>query len=301
MNIAITGANSSVGRILLRHIAEQGTVKAIAGVRAQKVIHTLPNSPHIVPRVIRYDDPDALTSLLNGVSCVVHLAGILLESAHSTYQTANVDVTQAIVDASKHAGVKHIVFISVVGADAHSPNRYLRSKGAAERLVADSGISATIIRTPILLGPGTAGAQSLLSIASQESVRVLGGGYYVMRPLDVDDLSRAILLCSRAHADGAAVHELVGPQPTTYRALITRIARLMGNDVSVGSIPIWAAKLGAAIASRIRRGGMTPTVIDVITRDEVVEHNADIDLGVTLTPLSATLETLLATTTRQPS
>ena len=38
---------------------------------------------------------------------------------------------------------------------------------------------------------------------------------------------------------------------------------------------------------------MTPTVIDVITADETVRTNADVDLGVSLTPLSATLEKLL--------
>ena len=37
---------------------------------------------------------------------------------------------------------------------------------------------------------------------------------------------------------------------------------------------------------------MTPTVIDVITANETVRRNADVDLGVTLTPLGATLEKL---------
>jgi hypothetical protein len=38
---------------------------------------------------------------------------------------------------------------------------------------------------------------------------------------------------------------------------------------------------------------MTPTVIDVITADDVVQKNADVDLGVLLTPLSVTLEHLV--------
>ena len=47
------------------------------------------------------------------------------------------------------------------------------------------------------------------------------------------------------------------------------------------------------MAGWIRRGGMTPTVIDVLTADETVRTNADVELGVSLTPLSATLEKLL--------
>ena len=293
MKIALTGANSSVGKILLGHVAGQNDIDAGAGVRAQQAVGTLPTSPRITARVIRYD-VDGLTPVLEGVSCVVHLAGILIESKTCDYQTANVEPTQAVVDACTRAHVNHIVFISALGADPGSANRYLRSKGDAERMVADSGVSSTIIRTPILLGPGTAGARALVGLASQTSVKVLGGGHYSMRPLDVDDLSRAILHCCRTQADGVATHELVGPAPTTYRDLIRKTGRLMRNDVSVGTVPMWTARLGAAIVSRIRRGGMTPTVIDVITADDAVQRNADIDLGVTLTPLSVTLEHLVS-------
>ena len=45
---------------------------------------------------------------------------------------------------------------------------------------------------------------------------------------------------------------------------------------------------------------MTPTVIDVITSDEAVHENADVELGVILTPLSATLEKLLRSETEVP-
>ena len=42
-----------------------------------------------------------------------------------------------------------------------------------------------------------------------------------------------------------------------------------------------------------RRGGVTSAVIDVITAGASVHHNADTDLGVTLTPLSSTLKKLV--------
>ena len=66
-------------------------------------------------------------------------------------------------------------------------------------------------------------------------------------------------------------------------------------DVSVRSMPVWLAKLGAGIAGWRRRGGMTPTVIEVITSNEAVHENADVQLGITLSPLSATLEKLVPT------
>ena len=293
MRIAITGANSSVGKVLLRHVVERDDVEARAGVRRLQAIETLPNDPSITARVIDFDDKGTLLSLFDDVSCVVHLAGILIESKHTSHKTANMDATAAVVEACRHAEVSHIVFVSSLGADATSGNAYLRSKGIAEQVIADSGISSTTIRTPILLGPGTAGAVSLVAMASRTTVRVLGGGRHRLRPLDVDDLSIAILNCCREQPEGIALHELVGPEPVTHRDLIIRTGRLMGHDVSVSALPIWAVRAGAALAGWVRRGGMAPTVIDVITTDEVVQTNADAALGVSLTPLSATLDKLV--------
>ena len=280
MRIAITGANSSVGRALLRHVADHGNLEARAGARTPEAIATLPRDARITPCLIDYGDGDSLASLLEDVDCLVHLAGILIEHASSTYQTANVEPTRAVVDACRRANVNHVVFISSLGADPRSNNSYYRSKGEAEQLVAGWGGASTIIRTPMLLGPGTAGAVSLLRMASRPSVRVVGGGRHVLRPLDVDDLSQAILNCCHTPADGAAAHALVGPESVTHRDLIVRMGQLTGQRVSVTAIPVWAAKSAAAVAGRFRSGGMTPDVIDVITAGEVVRTNADVALRV---------------------
>ena len=293
MRIAITGANSSVGKVLLRHVSDRDDFQVRAGVRTKQAIPALPIDSRITPCVIRYSDSETLEKLLDGVSCLVHLAGILIENKHSSYQTANVESTEAVVEACRHAKVGHIVFISALGADINSDNSYYRSKGIAEQAVSSACVSATIIRTPILLGVDTAGAKALVGLASRASAQVLSGGCHSLRPLDVDDLSDAILNCCQIQRDGVVVHELVGPEPITHRDLIAMTSRLMDKAVSVTGIPIWAAKLGAAIIGLIRHGGVTPTVIDVITADETVHTNADVDLGVSLTPLSDTLRKLL--------
>ena len=293
MQIAITGANSAVGTTLLRHLADQPDTRVVACVRSARAAATLPVSSNISPCVVDYNDRESLASALTGTSCAVHLAGILMESPASSYEAANVDATRAVVAACQKVGVTHIVLISALGADPDSANQYYRSKGRTERIVVKSGIPACIIRTPILLGPGTAGGRAVVHAASQRTVTLLGGGRHSIRPLDVDDLSRAILRCCRAPRPGAAIYELVGPETVTYRDVITRVAGLMGGEVSVRSMPVWLAKTGAAIAGVMRRGGMTPTVIEVITSDETVHKNADVELGITLSPLSATLGKLL--------
>ncbi len=294
MTIAVTGANSSVGLNLLSHLTDSDDSVVNAIVRSSHASESLPSSPAVRPQIIPYEDVEQLTRSISGASCVVHLAGVLIESRTSTYKKANVDTAAALAEAARRSGLEHIVLVSVIGADPDSPNRYLRSKGDAERLVTESGVPSTIIRTPILLGRNTAGAAGLIRVAKQKKVRLLDGGCYKMRPLDLDDLSRAILSAIKTRREGISTYTLVGPESLQYRELVSRTAKMMGRSLSIGTIPVWVAKTGAAIRSRIKGGGVSPTVIDVLIADESVEVNADTELGIELTPLATTLEKILS-------
>ena len=296
--IAVVGANSAVGTALLAQVAAGAALDAVAAVRRPAALNGLPQSPRITPRVVDYGRSESLVEAFGGVGAVVHLAGILFESRTTGYRSGNVDVTRAVADAARAAAVGHVVFVSSLGADPRSPNGYFRSKGEAERIVADSGLDATIIRTPLLLGPGTAGGRALRAAASGPSARVLGGGGHRLRPLDVDDLCRAILGCCEQAPAGVRTCDLVGPETLTYRELLERTARCLGRELAVRSTPVWLARLAAGLAGLVRTGGLTPAVIDVITSDETVDRNADGDLGVRLTPLSDTLAKLCQTPTR---
>jgi len=291
--IAVTGANSSVGLSLLEHLAGADDSDVVAVVRSERAAASIPRSPRISTHVVPYEDHEALAGALAGAECLVHLAGILIEWPGTSYESANVGTAAAVARAAATAGVGHLVQVSVVGASAASPNRYFRTKGQAEAVFADSGIPTTILRTPILLGPGTAGAAALARLVRAGRPRLLGGGAYTMRPLDVDDLCKALVAICRSRPDTQVVHELVGPEPIEYRTLVERAARHAGTRVSVRSTPIAVAKVGAWLRSRLRGGGVTPTVIDVITMDEHVERNADTALGIELTPLDETLDKLL--------
>ena len=290
MKVAITGANSSVGKNLLVRLSKEEDITIVAGVRNEKVIPELPKSPAIKPTVINYDDIKSLEKALDGADIVIHLAGILIETKHSNYANANIAATAAIVDAAKKSDVKSIIFISVVGASPESRNAYFRSKGVAEELVLSSGLGARILRTPILFGPNAAGSQAIIGMISSGQAKLLGGGHYQMRPLDIDDLSEALtILCSTSIQD-QVTYDLVGPESAPYRDIIEMTAQVMGKTIAFGNVPILLAKFGAAITSILKGGGITPTVIDVITQDEIVKTNADSALGITLTPMKQTLK-----------
>jgi NADH dehydrogenase len=294
MKLCITGANSSVGRNLLQHLTQRENHSAVALVRAASGLAGLPSAPNLTPVVAAYEDHAALLAACNGADAIVHLAGILFESKSNTYRRANIESTAAIVHVAQQAGVPHVVFISVLGADPVSANPFYRSKGQAEQLVTGSGLTATVLRTPLLLGPDCAGGRALLREARSGKAKLLGGGCHEVRPLDVDDLSEAIFAaCERPN--GTRTLELCGPERVPYHTLVTQVAALESRQVEIASVPLWLVKLLSGVSHAIKGVGMSPAIIDVITASESVRENADVALDIALTPLERTLPKLTHT------
>ncbi len=289
MRIAVTGANSSVGLRLLEQAADAG-ISVNAGVRSESALQRLPSHPLISPRIVSYRDPASLDALLQDCDSVVHLAGILIPGRNTSYREANVEAAASVTESARRLALRSLVFISVLGASPDSANPYFRSKGEAEQIVAGASPAAVIIRTPILLGPGSAGSAALLASVNRGKASLLGGGNYVLQPLDVDDLCAAMV--SACHRPAPGTYELAGPERISYRDLVRRTAETLDRPVRFHAVPIWLARLGAGIGSRLRGGGITPAVIDVITADEAVSANADVALGIELTPLRETLAKL---------
>ena len=297
MKFCITGANSSVGRNLLQHLATKQDFSAVALVRSTSAYATLPPAANIEPQALAYEDHAGLLRAFAGTHVVVHLAGVLFEGKGSTYQNANVDSTAAIVRAAQQARVPHVVFISVLGADPASRNPFYRTKGEAEKIVTGSGLIATVLRTPILLGPDSAGGRALLREAQSCKAKLLGGGRHEVCPLDVDDLSVAILAaCS--NATGTRMLELCGPQRMSYNALVTELATILDRKVEITSVPLWLIKMLSGLSHAVKGSGMSPAIVDVITASEDVHKNADTTLNITLTPLKQTLVKLAASRNR---
>ena len=165
MKIVITGANSAVGQAILRCGPKQegATNTFVAAVRSARAAEQIRSQTGHAIGVVRisYDDPGSLDAAFQGASAVIHLAGILVERPDSTYEQANVASTRSVVEAARRSAVQKFVLVSATGADETSSNRYYRTKGQAEDLVRASGLCYTVLRAPLLLGPGTAGAAAL--------------------------------------------------------------------------------------------------------------------------------------------
>jgi uncharacterized protein YbjT (DUF2867 family) len=271
MKIVITGANSAVGQAILRwrpkhEVARNTFVAAVRSARAAEQIRSETGNAGSVVR-ISYDDPGSLDAAFQGAFAVIHLAGILIETPDSNYEQANVASTRAMVEAAKRSGVQKIVLVSATGADETSRNRYYRTKGQAEALVQASGLNYTVLRAPLLLGPGTAGGAALGRHARLSRAKLIGGGRNLQQPLSVDDLARAAVAATNPAVANNLVLDLVGPVSLPERELVERAARLLGRQVRIGSIPKYWFSLVLAIRQRIGKPGFSRDALDVITSD----------------------------------
>jgi uncharacterized protein YbjT (DUF2867 family) len=79
---------------------------------------------------------DGIEAALDGIETILHVAG---------GPKGDDEATRNLVQAASKAGVQHLVYISVIGAD-RVPLGYFRSKLGAERALADSGLPWTTLR-----------------------------------------------------------------------------------------------------------------------------------------------------------
>lgn len=139
INILLTGGTGTLGRHMLPLLAE-----------ARENVRVLSRQPREDTDSVEYATGDlargdGIDAALSGVGTVVHAAG-----------SAKGDDVKArhLVTAAVRAGVQHMVYISVVGADRvpvvgrtdRAMFSYYAAKRGAERVIADSGLPWTTLR-----------------------------------------------------------------------------------------------------------------------------------------------------------
>lgn len=300
MKVVVTGANSAVGRAILRcgPKIEVTPTTFVAAVRSDRAAEQIRSEVGNISDLVRisYDDPASLDAAFQGAAAVIHLPGILVERPDSTYEQANVASTRSVVESARRAGVQKLVLVSATGADERSSNRYYRTKGRAESLVRRSELAYTVLRAPLLLGFGTAGAAALKRNASLRKARLIGGGRNLQQPLYVDDLARAaVMAATQTSIANNLMLELVGPVSLPERELVERAARLLGHEVRISSIPKSLLSLALAIRQRIGVRGFSPDVLEVVTADTQIDPQlAANKIGIQLTGIDEMIRASLS-------
>ena len=298
--ILITGANGHLGLRLIQRLAGAGdgvtTVRALVrSERAAATIRALPEA--IVPEIhlVDYADAAGIADAAEGCDGIVHLVGILKQTAVNRYADAHETASFAVARAAARAGARRVVYLSILGADPDSSNDCLASKGRAERILLDHETLTTVIRLPMVLGEGDYATLALLAKARASFLPLVRGGATLEQPVDAEDVVLAMMRALEDEDREDLVLDLAGPESLSHHALVLRAASLFGKRPRVVRIPRALARSVAAIAERtLADPPLTPAMLGVLEHDDQIDPRpACRRLGIELTPLDDTLRRVL--------
>lgn len=178
-NIFITGGTGYVGRHLIPRLLDKGhTVRALVREGSQA---KLPEG--CTALVGNPLDRSSFAHLVAPSETFIQLVGVPRPSPSKAKEFREIDLEsiRASVPAAVEAGVKHFVYVSVA-QPAPIMRDYIEVRAEGERLIRESGMTATILRPWYVLGPGHRWPYLLIPIywlmerlpSTRESARRLG-------------------------------------------------------------------------------------------------------------------------------
>lgn len=297
--LLVTGANGHLGRKLCERLAGPGppAVRAVVrSERAAEMLRALPEDARPEIAILDYSDRAALETAARGCRAAVHLVGIIKEGSTTRYVDAHQATCRTLAEAGEAAGLARIVYLSILGSRPDSPNACLASKGRAEAILLDSNVSATILRVPMVLGPGDIASKSLAGQARASVLPMPGGGKTRQQPIDADDVISAILAAAERPDVANTALDLGGPENLSHRELIARAAAILGNEPPrVVPIPLFLMRaIAAALSALSSDPPITPAMLGVLHHDDRVDPKPTCErLGLDLRPLDDTLQRCL--------
>jgi uncharacterized protein YbjT (DUF2867 family) len=223
--ILVTGGTGTLGR------------RVVARLRARQCAPRVLTRTHRAPEagvefvVGDLATGDGIDAALAGAEVVLHLAGSAKGDEHKAQQ---------LVEVASRAGARHLVYISVVGADrvpvAGRADRamfgYFASKLAAERIVAGSGVPWTTLRA-------TQFHDLMLTTAEQMArlpVMPVPAGFR-FQPVDGDEVAARLVELALGTPSGL-VPDIAGPRVYGMADLLRGYLRARGRHRAIVQLPL---------------------------------------------------------------
>jgi NADH dehydrogenase len=206
---------------------------------------------------------------VDGAEAVVNLVGILWESGRQKFQTLHVMGAKTVAEQAKAAGVKRLVQISAIGADAHSPSKYQRTKAEGEAAVRAAFPGAVVIRPSIVFGAEDKFFNKFGQMAALfPALPLVGGGETRFQPVYVGDVAQVVAQAVASPAAEGLTYELGGPAVYSFKQLLELILRETGRNRILAPLPWFAASLIGKV------GDLSP-IAPPLTSDQVESLKAD--------------------------
>jgi uncharacterized protein YbjT (DUF2867 family) len=167
--------------------------------------------------------------LLRDVDAVVNCVGVLQDSGRDSTQIAHVAGPRALIKACELEGVRRVIHLSAVGAEAGSGAAYGQTKQEAEGLFEVSSLDWLVLRPSLVVARAVFGGTGLIrALAAFPMFIPAPGGGQRFRPVTIEDLCAAVVA---GLAPGAPVRhslDVAGPQSLTLSEILVQYRSWLG-------------------------------------------------------------------------
>jgi len=221
MKIAITGATGQLGHIIISKLIEKvGATQLVALVRNTAKATDL----GVEARTFDYNKPETLVPALQNIDKLILVSGS--EVGQRAQQHANV------IEAAKKAGVKHIIYTSLLHADS-STLSLAPEHLETEANIKSSGISYTILRNSWYTENYTGSVAGAL--AGGAFIGSAGDGKIASAARK--DYAEAAVVVATTDGQEGKTYELAGDSYYTLTDLAAEISKQTGKNIPYKNLP----------------------------------------------------------------
>ncbi len=265
----ITGANGFIGFELLKELSKDKNLKIrVTDIRDDKIQLLNKSNVEYVKADIR--DERELSSLVNGVDRIFHVAGICnLSTDFNTLKPVNVDAVDKITNIALQNSVKayiHLSSSSVYGTYKGTPfhendvcnpeDSYGKSKYAGEQIVSakiKKGLNAVILRPCTVYGPGCNDGAGKVFSRPGKIPGIPGDGKKKLANVRVEDVARAAVYLSDKEKYFGQIYNVADDSHPTLLEALDLASKTFGSKISKIHIPLAMLKVIAKIEGPIAK------------------------------------------------
>lgn len=252
--ICILGGSGFVGQTLSNRLTREGYRLKVLTRRREKHKVNLILLPTLDLVQADIHHQDQLVENFAGCDAVINLVGILNERGRKGdgFHKVHVELTQKIIDACVQAGIKRIIHISALNADANnSPSYYLKTKGQAEDMLhaaSDHGIKVTIFRPSVIFGHNDSFFNRFARLLKMTPVFFpLACPHAKFSPVFVEDVAEVVTRSIKNPDCFGKSYDLCGPHIYNLQDLVEFTVKQLGIHRKVIPLNDLLSRLQAAV------------------------------------------------------
>jgi NADH dehydrogenase len=234
--VTIFGGTGYIGNYVAQALLERGARLRLASRAPGKAqsLKPLANLGQLQLMPCDITREEHVAAALDGASHVVNLVGAF--AGDLTKLMGEAPGTIARLAAAQ--GVKALVHMSAIGADAASPTAYARGKALGEERVLAAFPKATILRPSIVFGKDDNFLNLFGGMIENLPMLPVFGPQAKLQLVYADDVAEAVAVALE-HSDshGGRTYELGGPEQLTMMDIHERIAAAQGRKRTFLAVP----------------------------------------------------------------